>query len=155
MNKEQVTERITEIDTELAKHKADSSRIGKLMQDLYDERERLIEKKKWFDAQPRVSDHAVIRYLERKHGFSFEDYGKQEWEKYLSLQQRLDQAIKSGGKELEDAYEALRTSERLQERIEHLKQKIQESIEQQAEKLETKRKQEIEDEEILTMLGVI
>lgn len=24
-------------------------------------------------AAPRVSDHAVIRYLERKHGFSFED----------------------------------------------------------------------------------
>lgn len=42
---------------------------AKLRTELTDAQEKIKE----LSAKPRVSDHAVIRFLERKHGFTFED----------------------------------------------------------------------------------
>lgn len=43
---------------------------------------------------PRISDHALIRYLERKHDFSFEDLRRQ------ILTPEREQAIRSGAKSI-------------------------------------------------------
>jgi len=40
-------------------------------------REDTVEKLAIANTKPRVSDHAVIRYLERIHGFNFEDQRKE------------------------------------------------------------------------------
>ena len=47
--------------------------LGKLGQ----EKGELLQQIKTARQSPRVSDHAVIRYLERKHGFSFEKVRKE------------------------------------------------------------------------------
>lgn len=50
--------------------------------------------------EPRVSDHAVIRYLERKHGFNFEEQRK------VLLNADAIAAIKMGAKKIKrDGYE--------------------------------------------------
>jgi hypothetical protein len=49
------------------------SQISKLTNERRDHQAKLNE----LNTKPRVSDHAVIRYLERKHGFTFEDVRKE------------------------------------------------------------------------------
>lgn len=46
---------------------------GKLLNELGDVRQKITA----LAESPSVSDHAVIRYLERKHGFSFDDVRSQ------------------------------------------------------------------------------
>lgn len=54
-----IREQISNIDRQLAKLRAERAEHAT----------KLVEMK----AKPRVSDHAVLRYLERKYGFTFED----------------------------------------------------------------------------------
>lgn len=68
----QVKKRLEEIDKEAlainARIKPDVDRLTELQA----EDRGLRKKLEWYQQQPRVSDHAVIRLLERKYGFDFE-----------------------------------------------------------------------------------
>lgn len=57
------------------------------------EREQVAAKLKEMREKPRVSDHAVVRYLERQFGFSFEDIR----EKLLTdvVRQAMDAGVES------------------------------------------------------------
>lgn len=40
---------------------------------LHTKRRDIMGRIKFEETKPRISDHAIVRYLERVHGFSFED----------------------------------------------------------------------------------
>ncbi|WP_343518136.1 hypothetical protein [Sphingomonas sp.] len=74
-----IREQIEELDARLASLDSDAKpireqlgNIDRTRSKLSQQRTELREKLKEMEAKPRVSDHAVIRYLERKHGFDFE-----------------------------------------------------------------------------------
>lgn len=73
-------DKIDDLDARIAALKADSkplreqiSNIDRTISKLNGERLECLARLDELKQKPRVSDHAVVRYLERKYGFSFED----------------------------------------------------------------------------------
>ena len=78
-----------------AKQKPLRKQIGALDSDICEANKRLKEAQEilsTFKAEPNITDHAVIRYLERVHNFSFDEI------KSDLLSQNVVFAIKSGAK---------------------------------------------------------
>lgn len=76
---DQLTEDLENIQGKLAKLNVDAAPLRKKLGEFDRNRSALVQAKQEVEAQiadlkkaPRVSDHAVIRFLERKHGFDFE-----------------------------------------------------------------------------------
>lgn len=65
-------ERLASIDAEVEAAKERVRTEQRKLSELLLERERVLVEVAKEAAEPRVSDHAVIRYLERKHGFDFD-----------------------------------------------------------------------------------
>jgi predicted nuclease with TOPRIM domain len=73
-------EQIEDLDSRIAALRETSkplrdqlANIDRTSSKLGTERAALVAKLEEMKAKPRVSDHAVLRYLERKYNFSFED----------------------------------------------------------------------------------
>ena len=80
MSKTAIHERIADLDTRIESLKTEAAplreQIGNIDRQktkLEGQRAELRKQLAVMDEKPRVSDHAVVRYLERKYGFNFED----------------------------------------------------------------------------------
>ena len=69
--------RITAIEVEMAEPKAILKNLNDTRSKLISEKKQLEEQKAKLKKKVTVADHAVIRYLERRYGFDFEDIRKE------------------------------------------------------------------------------
>jgi predicted nuclease with TOPRIM domain len=70
---EELETRISALNDEAKPLREQLGNIDRQKSKLATERNQYVERIKELKEKPRVSDHAVIRYLERKYGFTFED----------------------------------------------------------------------------------
>lgn len=70
---EDLNTRIEALNVEAKPLREQLGNIDRVKNGLQAERNALAARLEELKAKPRVSDHAVVRYLERKYGFSFED----------------------------------------------------------------------------------
>ena len=80
----ELREKVDDLDARIAALTSDAkpvreqvANMDRQLSKLRAEREEVAAKLRDMSAKPRVSDHAVIRYLERKYGFTFEDIRKE------------------------------------------------------------------------------
>lgn len=66
-------DQLKSLEVRLAKARIEVRDKSRTFSRLESEYNALLTKVQAEQAAPRISDHAVIRYLERKHGFCFED----------------------------------------------------------------------------------
>lgn len=64
--------RINALQAEARPIREQLGNIDRTIQDLLDAKDEVEDEMRLAATKPYVSDHAVIRWLERKHGFSFE-----------------------------------------------------------------------------------
>jgi hypothetical protein len=90
MHRKDAQFRLTQIDAEIKYAKYKATHYQKKVSQLTKEKADIVEKLTVVSDKIEVPDHALIRYLERKHGFSFEKY------KDEILTNTVKQAIKLG-----------------------------------------------------------
>ena len=74
MHRKDAQFRLTQIDKEIEHAKERGSFWQKKFSALVKEKASIVEKLTAVSDKVEVTDHALIRYLERKHGFVFDDY---------------------------------------------------------------------------------
>lgn len=72
MTLDEIKIKIELLDAEAIKLKTEMSPLSRRLCEVADEKKELLLRVEELRKHPRVRDHAVIRYLERKHGFNFE-----------------------------------------------------------------------------------
>lgn len=74
MHRKDAQFRLTQIDAEIKYAKDKATHYQKKTSQLIKEKADIVEKLTAVSDEVEVTDHALIRYLERKHGFNFEPY---------------------------------------------------------------------------------
>ena len=74
---QKLKDKLKQIDSDLLEVNAKIRPLSQAVSALREERQEILYKIEYSKKQPRVTDHAVIRLLERRYGFDFEEYRNQ------------------------------------------------------------------------------